>query len=324
MFGESSIVGSLVEIGSGDFKYNITPIWAKPTQNCFWRDVAGVAVDSKDRVYIFSRGSDPVTVFDNNGNFLNSWGENLFHRPHAITAAPDDTLYCTDDWGHTVRHCSPDGKVLMTIGTQDVPSAPHSGIPFNQCTDVAINPNTGYIYVTDGYRNSAVHKYSPDGKLLVSWGKPGTDPGEFNIVHNICIDNDGYVYVADRENHRIQIFDSNGKFETQWANMHRPSALHISNDQYIYVGELGYEMQVNSSVPNIGPKISIYNKDGKRLAQFGDPHPGFMPGQFYAPHSICLNSKNDLFLGEVDWTYSRSLGEPRDEVRGIQKLNKIT
>src|ERR1035438_847988 len=83
----------------------------------------------------------------------------------------------------------------------------------------------GDIYVSDGYGNARVHRYSPDGRLLLSWGGSGTDPGEFNIAHNITCDADGWVYVADRENHRIQVFDGNGKYETQWNNLFRPCGL---------------------------------------------------------------------------------------------------
>ena len=99
-----------------------------------------------------------------------------------------------------------------------------SGDPFNRCTHVAIDPRNGDFYVSDGYGNARVHKYSPDGTHLFSWGASGTDPGCFNIAHNVCTDKDGWVFVADRENHRVQVFDSSGKFETQWVNMARPVA----------------------------------------------------------------------------------------------------
>ena len=314
---------STVKLGSGRFTYDVVVGWAKLPPGYSWHDAAGVAVDSKDRVYVFSRANPPMMVFDSDGNFLDSWGEGIFERAHGVTIAPDDTLYCTDDFGHIVRHCTTEGKVLMTLGVPGKPSEPHSCLPFNRCTDVALDPRTGDIYVADGYANSAVHKYSPDGKLLFSWGKPGSDPGEFNIVHNIATDKEGYVYVADRENHRVQVFDSSGKFETQWVNMHRPCAIYISDEQHVYIGELGAEMMVNRVVPNIGPRISVYNTSGERLARLGHPGFGFDVGQFYAPHSISLDSKGNIFLGEVDWTYCRSLGEPRDDVRSLQKLARV-
>jgi len=127
---------------------------------------------------------------------------------------PDDSIYLTDDGGHFMRKCSLDGKVLLELGIPGKPAPYMSGEPFHRCTHTALSPK-GEIYVSDGYGNARVHKYSPDGKLLMSWGGPGTNPGEFNIVHNICTDADGWVYVADRENHRVQVFDGNGKYETQ-------------------------------------------------------------------------------------------------------------
>ena len=95
--------------------------------------------------------------------------------------------------------------------------------------------------MSDGYGNARVHKYSPDGKLLFSWGEPGSDPGRFNIVHNICCDGDGWVYVADRENHRVQVFDGKGRYESQWNNLHRPCGLclHGSRQPLCIIGELG-------------------------------------------------------------------------------------
>ena len=100
-----------------------------------------------------------------------------------------------------------------------------SGEPFHRCTHTALSPNGDHLYISDGYGNARVHKFTPDGKLLMSWGEPGTDPGQFNIPHNICCDPDGWIYVADRENHRVQVFDGNGTWETQWNNLHRPNGM---------------------------------------------------------------------------------------------------
>ena len=194
------------------------------------KDVAAVAVDSKDRVYVFNRGEHPMMVFDREGNFLASWGEGLFHRAHGLHIDADDTLYCTDDGDHTVRRCTTDGKVLLTIGVPGKPAPFMSGEPFHRCTHTALSPK-GDIYVSDGYGNARVHKFSPDGKLLMSWGESGTEPGQFNIAHNIATDADGWVYVADRENHRVQVFDGNGKYETQWNNLHRPCGLYCCRRQ---------------------------------------------------------------------------------------------
>ena len=250
-------------LGSGRFTYQVVVEWEDLPPGYSWTDAAAVAVDSSDRVYVFNRGDHPMIVFDSDGRFLSSWGEDVFSRAHGLTIGPDDILYCTDDGDHTVRKCTPEGKVLMTIGTPDHPAEPYSGKPFNRCTDVALDPQTGDLYVSDGYVNARVHKYSPDGKLLFSWGEPGTDPGEFNIVHNIATDKDGYVYVADRESHRVQVFDRNGKYETQWNNLHRPCTVYVSDAQEVYVGELGWGMPVNQNHPNIGPRITVLNTSGR-------------------------------------------------------------
>ena len=260
--------------------------WAKLPDGWSLTDAASVAVDSKDRIYVFNRGDHPMVVLDREGNFITSWGEGLFNRAHGLHIDADDNLYCTDDGDHTVRKCSTDGKVLLTIGIPNKPAPFMSGEPFHRCTHTALSPK-GEIYVSDGYGNACVHKYSPDGKLLKTWGEPGTDPGQFNIVHNIATDADGWVYVADRENHRVQVFDGNGKYETQWNFLHRPCALcrcGSGKQPNFIVGELGPGMAVNRKVPNLGPRLSIVDSKGKRIARLGGENgPGLEAGKFLAP-----------------------------------------
>ena len=313
---------STVKIGSGRFTYEIAVDWEKLPPGYSWTDAAAVATDSQDRVYVFNRGEHPMIVFDSEGNFIKSWGEGVFTRAHGLTFAPDGTLYCTDDGDHTVRQCTLDGEVLMTIGTPGQAADLYGGQPFNRCTHVAIDPRTGDLYVSDGYGNARVHKYSPDGKLLFSWGEPGTDPGQFNIVHNIATDGNGYVYVADRENHRVQVFDSQGRYETQWVNLHRPCALYISDEQHVYIGELGYGMSVNRDHPNIGPRITVMDTSGERLAVVGHLGFGQDVGQFMAPHGLCLDSRDNIYVGEVAWTNANNNNLPAAGVRSFQKLVK--
>ena len=152
-----------VILGSGEHRYRVVENWAKLPDGWEFRDVAAVAVDSKDRIYVFNRGQHPMIVFDRDGNFLRSWGEGLFSRAHGIHIDSDDNLYCTDDGDHTVRKTTTEGKVLLTIGVPNQPAPFLSGKPFNRCTHTALSPK-GEIYVSDGYGNSCVHKYSPDGK----------------------------------------------------------------------------------------------------------------------------------------------------------------
>ena len=162
--------------GSGDYSYRIADNWAKLPEGWQLGDVAGVGVDRKDCVYLFHRGEHPLIVLDRAGNFLRSWGDGVFRRAHGVHMGPDDSIYLTDEGDHTVRKCSLDGKVLLTIGVPDEPATFMSGEPFRRCTHTALSPDN-HIYVSDGYGNARVHKYSPDGKRVKSWGEPGVGPG---------------------------------------------------------------------------------------------------------------------------------------------------
>src|SRR6266481_4594349 len=298
-----------VMLGTGAYRYEVVDTWAKlPPGQEFDADVAAVGVDKQDRVYAFNRGKHPMVVFDRDSNFLRSWGEGVFHRPHGVHMAPDDTLWLTDDGDHTVRHCTLDGKVLLTIGVPGAPKPYMSGEPFHRCTHTALSPQ-GDLYVSDGYGNSRVHKFAPNGTLLSSWGEPGTDPGQFNIPHNICC-------------------DGNGKFETQWNNMHRPSGLFMEPGPQgrFYVSEIGGGMGVNYDMPNIGPRVSIYSHKGEMLARLGQRPAGLEPGQFMSPHGLAVDSRGDIYVGEVSYTNwgNRYKGQPAPAgLRSLQKLVKV-
>ncbi len=288
-------------LGSGDFRYRLVSDWARLPDGWDFNEVAAVTVDRNDQVYVFSRSAHPVTVFDRDGTFLRSWGEGLFKRAHGLSMAPDDTIFCTDDGDHSVRRCTLEGKVLLTLGTPGTSKPYMGGEPFCQCTHTALSPQ-GDIYVSDGYGNARVHKYSPDGRLILSWGKSGVGPGEFNLPHNICCDEDGWVYVADRENHRVQIFDGQGKYETQWHDLHRPSGLFMPSGgcPYCYVGECGPTFGFSRNASNLGPRLSIISKkDGKVVSRIGDRTPENFPGPFTSPHGIAVDSRGDIYVGEV-------------------------
>ncbi|MBN8625245.1 MAG: hypothetical protein J0M17_07140 [Planctomycetes bacterium] len=194
-----------------DFLFEPIEAWEQLPADIVLGDVAGIAVDSKDRIYLFNRGAHPVVVLNRDGTFLHAWGQGVFTNPHGASIGPDDSLYLTDNGDHTVRKFTPDGKLLLQIGVPGQPSPPMSNLPFCRCTHTALSP-TGDIYVSDGYGNACVHKFSPDGKLLHTWGRPGTREGEFNLPHNICCDEAGLVYVADRENARVPVFDGDGTY----------------------------------------------------------------------------------------------------------------
>ena len=312
-------------LGSGQFRYEVIEDWAKLPDGWLFKDVAAVAVDHKDRVYVFNRGEHPMIVFDRDGNFLRSWGEGVFNRAHGLHIGPDESLYCTDDGDHSVRKCTLEGKVLLTIGIPGKPSPYMSGEPFHRCTHTALSPR-GDIYVSDGYGNSRIHHYSPDGRLLKSWGESGTGPGQFNIPHNMCCDPDGWIYVADRENHRVQVFDGNGKYETEWHNLHRPCGMFMESKRQplCYIGEIGPTLPINRDVPNLGPRISILDHEGNLLSRFGAEKAGTeRADQFVAPHGMAVDSRGDLYVGEVSYASWTQVFPDREMPKGLNTLRKL-
>src|ERR1700746_659518 len=319
-----------VQLGSGEYTFEVNEHWAKVPEEITLGDCAAVGVDRQNRVYAFNRGEHPVAVFDAEGNLLRTWGEGVFSRPHGVHMGPDDTIFLTDDGDHTVRKCTLDGKVLMTLGVPGEPKPYMSGEPFHRCTHTALSPQ-GDLYVSDGYGNSRVHKYSPNGTLLRSWGETGTAPGRCNIPHIICCDADGWVYVADRENHRVQVFDGNGKYETQWNNMHRPSGLYMESGTKtprFFIGEIGPDIAVKIDLPNCGPRVSIYTSKGELLARLGHAHAGLDPGQFISPHGLAVDSRGDIYGGGVSVTnWSRRVRAKGEQLppglRSLQKLVKV-
>ena len=312
----------MTTLGSGDFVYEELGDWPRFPDGWGSKEVVDVVVDAQDRVYAFDRGDHPLTVFEADGTLVTSWGEGAFTRPHGVTirneAGQGEVIYCVDDDGHWIGKFTPAGELLMSIGRRDEPAPAQSGKPFNRPTKVAFDPKTGDLYITDGYGNARVHKYSTEGEHLFSWGDYGTDPGQFNLPHSVCTDTQGRVYIADRENHRIQIFDDQGNYLEQWNNLHRPCGLHIRDD-LVYIGQLKTEQAVNRDYPNLGACVTIHDLSGRRLARLGDICPGEGPGQFLAPHGLSVDSRGDIYVGEVSWTI---LGKTRG-VRSFRKLVKV-
>src|SRR5437667_4509692 len=161
--------------GGSVMNYRPVAGWGRLPEGWSYVEATSVAVDAADNVYVFNRGAHPVIVFDRDGNFLRSWGEGIFRRPHGITIGPNDTLWLTDDLHHTIRQFTAAGKLLLTIGDPDTPSTLQGGKPFNRPTHVALCPKSGDVYVSDGYGNSRVHKYDPTGRHLHSWGAPRSE-----------------------------------------------------------------------------------------------------------------------------------------------------
>ena len=305
---------SAAVVGNAQFRYKAHEDWAQLPPGWSFGEVAGVATDSRDRVFVYSRSEHPLTVFDRDGKFIGSWGEGQMVRPHGIHIGPDDAVYVTDDCDHSVRKFSPDGKLLLTLGTRGVASdtgcegsdyrtIQRAAGPFNQPTNVAL-ARDGSIYVTDGYGNARVHQFSSDGRLIRSWGEPGAGPGQFHLPHGVAVDRDGRVYVADRENSRVQIFTVDGKFITEWRAVSRPTEVFIAvrsgDDDLVFISEIGYRCGLfpgMTAPPNPpGSCVSIWTRDGKLLCRWGGGPDPCATGDFFAAHDIWADSRGDIYV----------------------------
>lgn len=316
-------------------RYDANDQWAQVPNGWTWTEVTATAVDSRDRVYVFNRGDHPVMVFNRDGSFAAAWGEGVFNRPHGITIGPDDSVYCTDDADHTVRKFTPDGKLLLTLGTSGKPSDTgatsidfrtirRAGPPFYFPTNVALAAN-GDIYVSDGYGNARVHRFSAEGELRLSWGEPGSGPGQFHVPHGIAIAPDGSVYVADRENSRLQVFSPNGEFLREWPDLARPCQITFDADGRLYVAELGYRsgMWPGTAAPSpdaTGGRVSVFDRSGELLTRWGGGLNPTAPGDFYAPHDITVDSHGDLYVSEVVWSAGARHGHVDPTCHSLQKF----
>ncbi len=270
--------------GQGTHQYTVEEDWWTLPEGWEFGWIPAVAVDSQDRVYVYSRSEHPMVVFDRDGNFIDSWGDDILKDAHGIFLDADDNIYCTERETHVIRKFTTDGELLMTLGTPDVPGG--EGEPFNLPTDFALGPD-GEMYISDGYGNARVHKYSPDGELIKSWGQPGTGPSEFDLPHCVRVDPRNRLMVADRENNRIQFFTLDGEYIEEWGDLLQPDTIYIDDDDLVYIAELGQ-------------RISIMTLDGEVVSQWGSEPGSTVPGEFFAgPHGIWLDSHGDIYVGEV-------------------------
>jgi DNA-binding beta-propeller fold protein YncE len=246
-----------------------------------------VATDSQDRVYVFQRKDPPVVVFDRDGKYLGAWGSGEVTDPHGLKIV-DDVVYTTDRSDSVAKSFTLDGKPLMELGQRGVHSdtgctgspwlAQRAAGPFNHPTEMMAHPN-GDIYVTDGYRNSRVHRFTRDGTLVKSWGTPGKGEGEFHLPHSIAFDPDGKLYVADRSNKRIQIFSPDGDFLGQWTGMGGPNDITRSKDGTFVIAE-----QEDDGKPAY---VCVRDAGGKVLARMESRH----------VHGAGVDSRGDIYAG---------------------------
>jgi len=290
-------------VGAGKYTYDVDEDWAKLPEG--WEmPAAAVYGDSKDRVFCFNRDPDhPICIFDREGNLVSSWGAGLISFAHAIYLDKEDNVWLVDRNKHQVFKYTNDGKLLMTIGDEGSrsdtgvaqddyssttwSSVTHSGAPFNMPAGIAVN-DAGEIFIADGYANARVHKFTSDGKLIMSWGDPGSGDGQFNLPHGVWIDSQGRVLVSDRENDRVQVFTQDGKFVSSWpTKLIGPALMYVDDEDIVYIPE------------HNGGMVSILNLEGDRLAQWGDI-------KYRSCHGIWVDSHKDLYVVTPgDWGKGR-------------------
>jgi DNA-binding beta-propeller fold protein YncE len=246
---------------------------------------SGIAIGPQGKIYVFNRGAHPLVEFDANGKFLRSLCETgVFMAPHGIRVDREGNIWTVDVASHMVVKISQKGNVLKVLGRRA--EAGTNKLRFNRPADIAI-ADSGEFYVADGYGNSRVVKFDRDGNYLLEWGKKGTGPGEFNIVHAVIVDNRGRVYVGDRENYRVQVFDESGKFLTQWASVGSPWGLDFTADRRHILMADGYNNRV----------VKL-NLDGQIVGVQGGP--GRAIDQFIHAHAIAAAANGDFYVAEIE------------------------
>jgi DNA-binding beta-propeller fold protein YncE len=249
--------------------------------------VSAAATDSAGNVYVFHRGkvADPIVVFDGKGKYLRSWGRGMFGNPHGMRVDRDNNVWVTDNGDHQVFKFTNEGQLLLTLGIKGKAATDEK--TFNRPTDIAFAAN-GDFYVSDGYGNSRVVKFSKAGKYLLDWGKKGSAPGDFNLPHSVGMDSKGQVYVSDRENNRIQIFDGNGKFLRQWNHLGATQNLFITPRDEMWI------ITHRDNIENI-----TYDTLAGRIMKI-DIGTGKILGSMESPgHWLNVSHAGDIFIGSL-------------------------
>jgi sugar lactone lactonase YvrE len=259
-----------------------------PAGTTFNGAAASVAFDSKGNLWVLTRGNPSIYEFDNNGKFIRSFGEGLFTRSHGLRIDTEGNIWATDVTDHTVMKISPQGQVLMTLGTKKQRGEWNDSTHLlNEPNDIAFSRN-GDIFITQGHTPGAngdprVLKFDKTGKFIKSWGGKGKEPGKFDVAHGLAVDAKGQLWVTDRENQRIQIFDQDGKYIKELKYSGLPASLDIGPQNIFMVN--GFAGQLL--------KLDL---DGKVLAATGKPGKGL--GEFGEAHMIAVSPKGDVYVAD--------------------------
>ena len=255
--------------------------------------VSWVAVDRAGLVYLIQRGdqADPIVVIDRAGRVVRSWGRGLYVLPHGIRVDLDGNVWTTDASTSIVRKFSPDGTLLLTITVGDVPASCLARARTCGTTDVGFGPN-GHVYVTDGYANARVLEYAANGDKVRQWGTPGSGPGQFNLPHSIAID-DGIIYIADRGNSRVQRFDLEGRFLSEWPVPGNPFSLQLAN------GTLWVDIARREASGTLQPTLAKMELRTGRVLGIGNVPGGHGIAALARGDTIVMDSASTAFLVTV-------------------------
>jgi DNA-binding beta-propeller fold protein YncE len=285
MIGAAVCAGAWAQLATGpELPLKLVADWAKLPKGTYWGECSGVSVDKSDNVWVFNRGKKPVMKFAPDGRLLDAW-EVPVVSSHGIKVDPEGNIWTVDVAAHSIKKYSADGKMLMQIGNPGGSAGTNdSKDAFNRPTGIAFAAN-GDFYVSDGYVNSRVVKFNKDGEYLLHWGKKGKGDGEFDTVHDVALDGRGRVFVADRENHRVQVFDESGKFLAKWTNLGSPWGFaYNAKEGALYVCD-GY-----------ANRIVKVNQEGQILGTFGKY--GKIPGRLDFAHHMAMDSAGALYVAE--------------------------
>lgn len=281
--GLALAISGMVEpapVRAAEGTYRLVEHWAQLPTGTEWGVMSWVATDENGQIYAFQRDepTSKVIVFDGNGKHLKTWGEGAFPYAHSLRVLRDGSVWITDRGLQQVLKFSPDGKLLMTIGEKGVAGDNQSQNAFNGVSDVVMAEN-GHLFVSDGEgNNTRVVKLTKDGKFIKSWGTKGDGPGHLNGPHCITLDSKGRVFVCDRQNKRIQVFDQEGKYLDQMAQFGTPASIFIDKNDVMYVAAGAPEN-----------KVTIGTTAGKVLETIEGLN---------APHGLTVDARGTLYVAQ--------------------------
>jgi DNA-binding beta-propeller fold protein YncE len=283
--------------------YQVDASWPRRPAGSEWGAVPGIAVDARDQVYVYTRGKPPVQVYDAAGNFVRAWGDQEVVSAHHIKIDHEGMVWLADIGNHTIMQFSPEGRLLRTLGTKGEKGNDETHL--NMPTDMAVAPS-GDVFVSDGYGNNRIVHFDKYGKFVKSWGRLGTAAGEFSIPHAIALDSQGRLYVADRNNVRVQVFNQEGKFLEEWRNVITPWGFWVSKKDEIWVcGSSPMPWRESDQVLGCPPKDQVFmkfNAAGKLLELFTIPKGADgqeQPGDLNWVHALAVDSKGNIYAGDI-------------------------